>query len=129
MCIVFVCCNFWQRSVQDGISKNIRNSAKALRRGWILCVRTISVSIQKGQVGLSETLQELISRHVRLIESAAERPDGHGGMTGDHTAGISSAQNHMASPLPYLTESEAFQSANGFVSGNLPELRQPWPRT
>ena len=39
-------------------------------------------------------------------------------MTRDYTAGLPLLQYHVAAALPHLCKSEAFQSANGLISGN-----------
>jgi hypothetical protein len=71
--------------------------------------------------GSSQVPEKIFDTDAGLLQRATKGSDGQNGMSGYNTAALAFLQDHVAASLPDLCESKAFQSANRFVSGNLPQ--------
>lgn len=73
--------------------------------------------------GSSQAPEKIFDSDAGLFQRSAKGSDGQNRMAGYNAAILAFLKNHMAASLPDLCESKAFQSANSFVSGNLPQPR------
>src|SRR5947208_8308499 len=69
-----------------------------------------------------------LDRYLRLFERAAQRTEGEYRMARNHAACVAPPQHYMAATLPDSLKSEALQSTNCVVSGDLPQFRHMLPR-
>lgn len=76
----------------------------------------------------SKLLEEVFDRYASLFEGCSQRAYGNDRMKRDHASRLILSHDNVTAPLADLSKPQAFQSADGFLAGNLPQVRHILPQ-